>query len=147
MTAETKPALIRTALFAYVTALARDLGFDPDEGGDVAWPDVEFEPNATDDGKFKPYLVVDIVPNRPAWEGVKTGRLDQGLLQILAVYPAGTGSITPALMVGRIMAGFPVSAPIAADDVIVRVARAPFESPPIPVNDRTSYPVTVAWVA
>lgn len=147
MTDETKPALIKLALINYLTELARGLGFDPDEGGDVAWPDIVFEPNRVEGGRIKPYLVVDIVPNGWAWEGVEGGGIYQGLLHILVVYPAGSGIITPAQMVGQMLAAFPVAMPMVANDVVVRVARKPFESQSITVDDRTSYPVTVAWVA
>lgn len=134
-----KPAQIIDALLARLQALT----LDPELP--VAWPDVEFDPETdAPDGKW---LAVSFFPNRPAWEGVSSGKIDQGLLQITLVWPKGEGQIAPLQIIATVMGQFAKSLELVSGTTKVKVSAEPWVSPAITDNDRTSYPITVPWKA
>lgn len=108
----------------------------------IAWPDVAFTPPA--DGK---YLRVDFLPNRPAWEGINAGRLDQGLLQITIIWPRHTGIITSREIAAVIMEHFRKGSKLTGLGVVVRFNREPWAAAPILEDSRTLTPITIPWVA
>lgn len=141
MTLATKAALIQALLFDYVSGVAAGLALP------VAWPEVTFEPEAGDDGQMKPFLRVDLFTNRPAWEGVAAGRLDQGILQLTVVWPAGAGIVQPTIIAGQILSNFPKAMRLSANDVRVKITAEPWIASPITESDRASYPITITWAA
>lgn len=105
----------------------------------MALPDLAFTPPS--DGK---YLVAAVFFNRPAWEGLTTGRLDQGLLQITVVWPKNQGVILPLLMADEIVAAFPKAMRMAEG---LKVSGQPYATSPIYDEGDTRVPVTIPWTA
>jgi hypothetical protein len=128
------PADIATTLLARCSTLAVGSPALP-----IAYPDVPFTP--PDSGK---YLEVSIFYNRPAWEGLKAGRMDQGILQVTVVGPKGQG--IPALMrlASDVMDHFPKALALANG---VRIAGQPYASSPLLDAADSRVPVTIPWVA
>ena len=108
----------------------------------VAMPDVPFTPPA--DGK---YLRVDLFTNAPFWEGLKSGKIDQGLLQVTVVWPRNTGAIAIRRAVADVLAYFPKGLALFAPGTRVRVNKEPWEASPIIEDDKTSIPITISWTA
>jgi hypothetical protein len=128
------PDQIATALLARVATLVTGSPTLP-----VAYPDRPFTPPA--DGK---YLDVAVFFNRPAWEGVASGKVDQGLLQITVVWPRNTGIIKPMEVVSTVMAHFTKGATLTGT---VKVAAEPYSASPIFEGSETRIPVTIPWTA
>lgn len=141
MTTETKPFLIPQALFDHVEGVALALDVT------VSWPEVDFAPRTGDGGQLEPYLKIEHLPNRPFWEGLASGRIDQGLFQIGLVWPPNCGVIKPGIMAGQVMAAFAKHTELLIDDVKVRVSREPWVSAHISVADGVMFPITIPWTA
>lgn len=141
MTAATKLIQIQALLFEFVASLADGLGLD------AAWPEVAYAPAVGAAGQIKPYLKVDLLPNRPAWEGIASGRLDQGILQLTLVWPPGAGLLQPGIYVGQIIANFPKGLRLSAQDVSVKVTAETWAAAPITEPDRAMHPITISWTA
>lgn len=108
----------------------------------VAMPDVAFSPPA--DGC---YLRVDLFSNAPFWEGLTTGRVDQGLLQITVVWPKGKGVIKPRQAAAQVMAHFPKGLKLFGPATRVTVNREPWAASPILEDTETLTPITISWTA
>jgi hypothetical protein len=141
MTIATKLAVIQALFFDYVTSLADGLGID------VAWPEVTFETTTGADGQMTPYLKVDLLPNRPAWEGVASGRLDQGILQLTLNWPPGAGLLKPAIYIGQIIESFPKGFRLTGPGVSVKISAETWAAAPITEPDRAMHPITITWTA
>lgn len=134
-----KPAQIMDALFARVALLETTGPTMP-----IAWPepDEPFVPPA--DGK---YLRVSFFPNRPAWEGISSGKLDQGLLQIDVVWPKNLGLIAPAQVAAQVETHFAKSSAYVSGTTKVTITREPWTAQPISEADKVSLPITISWAA
>jgi hypothetical protein len=108
----------------------------------IAYPDVNFTPPA--DGK---YLRVDLFKNAPFWEGLSTGRIDQGLLQVMVVWPRGEGIIKPAEVAALVLEHWSKGTRMFGSGTGVKVNREPWVASPIPSDHETEMPVTIPWVA
>ncbi len=141
MTATGKPAQIAEALFERVLTLTTTLP--------IIWPEQLDAPNpdtqATGEGQAR--LEVAIFYNRPAWQGVSAGALDQGLLQITVVWPKNRGLIKPMQVVGTVLEHFPTGHPMFSGTTKVRVSGAPWASSPISDLSDVRVPVTIPWTA
>lgn len=104
----------------------------------IAYPDVAFTPPA--DGK---YVEARIFYNRPAYEGLKSGRLDQGLLQITVVWPKDQG-IAPMSDVQAVIDHFPKGLTLTG---AVRVSGQPYATTPLLDGSDTRIPITIPWAA
>lgn len=142
MPATGKPAQVIEALFNHAATLsvgspALPIAFPEQPGG--------FDP-ATDapDGK---YLEVRIFPNRPAWEGVTHGKLDQGLLQVTVVWPKNKGLIEAGEAAGEVMAHFAKDTVLRSGETGVKVSKEPWASPPLSEDHELRVPVTIPWTA
>lgn len=113
----------------------------------VAMPEMTFTPPEDDKGDPAPYLRIDLFPNRPLWEGLASGSIDQGLLQITVVWPRLKGLIAPNRAVAEVLAHFPKGLRLRGSGVTVKINRAPWAASPITEPDKVSVPVTVSWVA
>lgn len=129
---------IQQALFARVATLTTSPPLP------VAWPehDKGFTPPAS--GK---YLRVDFFANRPRWEGMASGRVDQGLLQITVVWPKGKGLDAPAQIADAIIAHFPLAHVMRHGSAAVKVSGQPWVASPLSETDKLSVPVTIPWMA
>jgi hypothetical protein len=128
------PALTASGLLARAATLSVGSPALP-----IAYPDVAFTPPA--DGK---YLEVSIFYNRPAWEGLAAGRMDQGLLQVTVVGPKGQG--IPALMrlASDVIDHFPKGLGLSGG---VKISRQPYAASPLLDDADTRVPVTIGWTA
>ncbi|WGM31498.1 phage tail terminator-like protein [Brevundimonas sp. NIBR11] len=108
----------------------------------IAYPDVAFSPPA--DGK---YLRVELFKNAPFWEGLASGRIDQGLLQIMVVWPRNRGIIKPAEVAALVEEHFKKGTRMTGSGVTVKVNREPYSSSPITSPDKSETPVTIPWIA
>lgn len=111
----------------------------------IAYPDVAFDPKTkAPDGK---YLRVDLFKNAPFWEGLSSGRIDQGLLQIMVVWPRNRGIIKPAEVAALVEEHFKKGTRMTGSGVTVKVNREPYSSSPITSPDKSETPVTIPWIA
>lgn len=108
----------------------------------ISYPDVAFTPPAS--GK---YLDVSLFYNRPAWEGLNDGKIDQGLLQITVVWPEGHGVIKPAQIADAVMAHFPKGLRLYSGSTRVKVSGEPWAASPILDAASTRLPITIPWKA
>jgi hypothetical protein len=106
-----------------------------------AMPDVTFTPEAG-----KPYFRVDHFPNAPFWSGLKTGRIDQGLLQITVVWPKGKGIVQASAAVDAVKAHFPKALLLTEGSARVKLGE-PWHASPLPGDAWTETPVTIPWTA
>lgn len=104
----------------------------------TSYPNQTFSPPQT-----APYLLVEVFPNRPRWEALGPGKLDQGVLQITVVSPKRTGLIPIAEIANTILAHFPKG--LRFDGV--RVAGEPWVAQPLIEASEIRLPVTIPWVA
>lgn len=141
MTATGKPAQIAEALFERVLTLTTTLPIIWPEQLDAPNPDIQ----TTGEGQAR--LEVAVFYNRPAWEGVSSGALDQGLLQITVVWPKNRGVIKPMEVVGTVLEHFPTGHPMFSGTTKVRVSGAPWASSPISETNEVRIPVTIPWTA
>lgn len=104
----------------------------------ISWPEKEF--TTPDDGR---YLEVIIFPNRPSFEGLASGRVDQGLLQISVVWPKGEGVIAAMEIADEVAAQFYMGSRFGR----IKVYRQPWISTPLSEDDRVKIPITIPWVS
>ena len=110
----------------------------------VAFPDVPFDPaQDAPDGR---YFTVDLFSNSPFWEGLTSGRIDQGLMQVTVVWPKGEG-LAARRAAAQVIAHFPKALTLPGAGVRVKVNRETWQASPILDDDSTSIPVTISWTA
>lgn len=129
---------IQQALFDRVASLALNPALP------VAWPEHASGFKAPSTGK---YLRVDFFSNRPRWEGMASGRVDQGLLQITVVWPKAKGLIAPSQIADAIIAHFPLAHVMRHGSASVKVSGQPWAASPISEDKQALVPVTVPWMA
>ncbi len=108
----------------------------------VAMPDVAFTPPTSG-----PYLRVDLFRNAPFWEGLASGRVDQGLLQVTLIWPKGRGLIVQAKAVKQIIDHFTKGLALHGTDTRVKINREPWAASPIMGDVSTETPITISWTA
>lgn len=107
-----------------------------------AMPDVAFSPE-----NGKPYFRVDIFRNAPFWQGLSSGKIDQGLMQITVVWPEGVGIIKASAAADAVMAHFPKGLRLYNGTARVKVSGEPWVSAPLMDAGWTDTPVTIPWTA
>ena len=115
----------------------------------ISYPEVAFTPPMTTETqpKPKPYLQVDWFGNRPAWEGLSSGKLAQGLLQITVVWPRGAGIVAPAEAAQQVIGHFAKGTALFDGSVKVTINQEPWAATPITEDTQLRIPVTVSWNA
>lgn len=113
----------------------------------VAMPDVKFTPPVDVSKNPLPYLRVDLFDNQPAWQGLASGRIDQGLLQIMIVWPKGKGVIAHRRAAKQVMDHFAKGTRLFGPATRVTVNREPVLASPIMGDVSTETPVTIFWTA
>lgn len=108
----------------------------------IAMPDVAFKPETG-----KPYFRVDLFSNAPFWQGLTSGRIDQGLLQITVVWPKGQGVIKAKQAAKAVMNHFPKGLRLYGPGVRVSVSGEPWDATPLPGDTTTETPVTIPFRA
>lgn len=107
-----------------------------------AMPDVSFTPETG-----KPYFRVDLFRNAPFWQGLNTGKIDQGLLQITVVWPEGLGIIKASQAADAVMAHFPKGLKLFNGTACVRISGEPWAAAPLVEAGWTETPVTIPYTA
>lgn len=107
-----------------------------------AMPDVSFTPEAG-----KPYFRADLFRNAPFWQGLNTGKIDQGLMQITVVWPEGKGIIKASAAADAVMAHFPKGLKLFNGTACVRISGEPWASSPLMGDATTETPITIPWKA
>jgi hypothetical protein len=130
-------AQIIDALLAHCTTLSVGSPALP-----IAYPEVSFTPPA--DGK---YLQIDFFANKPAWEGLSSGKLAQGLLQITVIWPRGHGVVAPNQNAQEVMDHFAKGTTLFDGEMKVTVNQEPWAASPITDGTIIRVPVTIPWVA
>ena len=130
------PADIASALLARCATLSVGSPALP-----IAYPEAAETFSPPSDGK---YLEVSYFSNRPAWEGLASGRMDQGLLQVTVVWPKNKGIVAPSRHASEVMAHFPKGLALADG---VRVSGQPYAASPLTDTSDVRIPVTIPWVA
>ena len=136
MSATGKAAQVLDALLARVAALTLSPVLP------VAYPEVAFIPPA--DGK---YLVASFFPNRPMAEGLTSGRVDQGLLQVTVVWPKDQGLLAPSSIAQAVIDHFPNGLALTSGATRVKISGQAWAAAPLTDTDRVSIPVTIPWAA
>lgn len=108
----------------------------------IAMPDVTFTSPA--DGR---YLRIVLFSNAPFWEGLASGRVDQGLLQVTVVWPKGKGLIVQRRAVKQVMDHFSKGLKLFGASTRVTINREPWAASPIKGDVSTETPVTISWTA
>lgn len=111
----------------------------------LAYPDIAFDPavSATD-GK---YLEASFFANRPKWEGVRSGVMDQGLFQVMVHWPRNAGIIAPSEAAELVKAHFAKGTSLTSGSTTVKLTREPWAGSPLIGDHEVMIPVTVAWLA
>lgn len=95
----------------------------------------------------KPYFRVDLFRNAPFWQGLNTGKIDQGLLQITVVWPEGQGIIKATQAADAVMAHFPKGLKLFSGTACVRISGEPWAAAPLMDASWTETPVTIPYTA
>jgi len=120
---------------------------DPVAGGNLAitMPDV-IPPWGAGDAPDR-YLSISLFDNRPAWEAIGPGKLDQGLMQISVVWPRNNGPIEIRTAVQAVLDHFPKALLMRQGTACVKVSGEPWAASALVEESQTMIPVTVPWVA
>lgn len=110
----------------------------------ISYPEMDeaFDPPA--DGK---YLEARFFSNVPAWEGISSGRLDQGLLVVGVVWPKNLGVIAPLEAAEEVRAHFAKGSTLTSGSTSVKLVRDPLIGSPLSEPDKLTIPVTISWTA
>lgn len=136
MTATGKEAQIAEALFTRMAALVLTPTLL------VAYPETAFTPPSS--GK---YLQVSHFTNRPRWEALAAGKLDQGLFQVTVVWPKNAGIFGPLQVVNAVMAHFPKGLILTNGATRVKVSAEPWAASPISEDSESRTPISIPWLA
>lgn len=134
-----KPALVYDALMTRVGTINTG---SPDLP--IAYPESAATFNPPSDGK---YLEVADFTNAPAWQGVSSGRMDQGLLQVTVVWPKGDGLVRPKQIAAMILDHFAAGTQMSSGGYWVKVTQAPYAATAIVETDKVRIPVIIPWRA
>jgi hypothetical protein len=108
----------------------------------ISYPEVPFTPPAS--GK---YLQVDFFANRPAWEGLSSGKQAQGLLQITVIWPRGQGIIQAGQAAQSVMDHFAKGLNLLSGTTKVTINKEPWDASPMTDDAGLRIPITIPWVA
>lgn len=108
----------------------------------VAMPDASFTPPIDNQ-----YLRIDAFFNKPAWEGLADGVVDQGLLQVVVVWPWRRGIIAPRRVADQVADRFPKGLILTGSGVKVTINKTPWAASSILEEPVSMTPVTISWVA
>jgi hypothetical protein len=111
----------------------------------VAYPEPQktFDPPTTEAGRPAPYLRVDLFLNAPLWEGLSEGRIDQGLMQIMVVWPKNQGLPAPLRTAAAVIAHFPKGRLAPG----VKISREAWAASPIIEPSQVLVPIMIPWTA
>lgn len=108
----------------------------------VAFPEVAFTPPTS--GK---YLEVSALPNKPFWEGLSGGSVDQGIYQVTVHWPRGQGLIAPINVAGQVREFFPRGTELFGQGIRIEIYAKPWYSQPISGDADIIVPVSIPYRA
>lgn len=117
----------------------------------VSVPSIAFtppvEPSGPSQGRIKPYLRIDFIPNRTDNLGLAdlASARHQGILQVMAVYPLNIGIIKPTDTAGQVAAHFAKGTILYGHGVKVKVYQKPSVGAAMTETDKISVPVTILY--
>lgn len=128
---------VRRALAARLETLAHSPALP------IAWP----EAGQTFSATSGPYLQVDLFFNRPRWEGLSEGVLDQGLMQVTVVWPKNQGLHGALGAAEAIRAHFAPPRVLRHGGTGVKISGQPWTASPLSEPSEVRVPVTIPWTA
>lgn len=133
--AATVEATIAELLFARLTSLVLSPVLP------VAYPGLAFTPPAG------AYLRADFIPNRTENLGLanEASARHQGILQVMAIYPANGGVIKPTNTAGLVASHFAKGTILYGSGVKLKVYAKPSVGAPMIEPDKVNVPVTVLY--
>jgi hypothetical protein len=137
-----RPAQIADALLTHALLMEAQ---GPKLPVSVPEPAETFVPPVDAFGNALAYLEVTNLPNRDKWQGLRHGRIRQGLFQVTVVWPKNQGSIRPLEAAGLVEAHFAKNTALVSGDAQVRIAKEPWTADAIPGDIDSRYPVTIEW--
>lgn len=113
----------------------------------IAQPGIAFTAPVDGQGKPKPYLRADFIPNRTDNLGLANDAKakHQGLLQVMVVYPSGVGVVKPTDIGGAVQTHFAKGTKLYGSGVKVKVYQKPSVGAPMIETDKIYVPVTILW--
>lgn len=111
----------------------------------IAYPDVAFDPAS--DAPAGKYVEARYFRNAPAWEGVSSGVVDQGLLVVSVVWPKGQGVIAMNAAAQDVADHFPKGLALTSGATRAKISREPVIGSPLTEGDKTIVAVTIPWTA
>lgn len=129
----------------YAALKAKALAVEAALGIPAAIDDASFTPPFVD-GELPPFLRFDFFNNAPFWQGLRSGRVDQGLMQVNVIVSYGFDRQAAYDYTDQVIALYPNAGRFPGARV-VKVQGESWVASPIPEPDRTTYPITVPWVA
>lgn len=112
----------------------------------VPEPAVTFVPPVDGAGNALPYLDVTFLPNAPKWQGLNTGQIRQGMLQVAVVWPKNRGEIAPLQAAGSVEAHFAKNTKLTSGAAKVRIHREPWTAAPFRDDIEVRFPVMIEWI-
>lgn len=106
----------------------------------VASPEVSF--TVPTNGK---YLECTHLPNRPAWEGLSGGAVDQGIFQVTVHWPRGVGEIAPLNIAGKVRDHFARGTNLYSTGLRLNVYAKPWYSQPVPGTTDIQIPCSIPY--
>jgi len=131
-----KLALVADAMLGRLETQAGLLGIP------VAMPNAAFVPDFTVADWF---IEARFFPNSPKAEGITTGLMDHGILQISAVFQRNMGAIVVLEAAEALKTMFPKNLELFNGGFKTTVHRAPYASSPFDRVDQYVVPVIVEW--
>jgi hypothetical protein len=138
----TKRAEILLALFARADTLSVGSPALP-----VTFPEEpsDFDPKTdAPDGRYIEFVAF---LNRPGYEGVTNGVLDQGIAQATVVFPRNAGVVAPTQLADEVAAHFAKNTALFNGSTKVSLDREPTVHTPMPDGSEVRVPVTIPWSA
>lgn len=111
----------------------------------LAMPEVAFYPATQAPGGR--YFAVEFFANRPGWEGVASGVVDQGYLMVTVIWPRGEGAVKPGAAAQAVKAHFPKALVLTSGETKVTIHQAPYATTPLSEAGQVRIPVIIPWRA
>lgn len=110
----------------------------------VSFPEPATPFNKPADGKW---LEFQFFPNDLKWQGLTSGRLDQGLVQLGVCWPKYQGLVAPTEAVGQVKAHFAKNTVLFHNGWKVTLNAEPRQAQQLDQPDGVKIPVIIAWQA
>jgi hypothetical protein len=111
-------------------------------GTDVAWPNVNFEPDGS------PFVRLSVAKNNPVTHHIGGGREPgrMGILLAVVCWPVGQGLIPPSEVANDIRDRFKYNTVIRHDGIVIRIVNEPRVAGDDQGDVYTEIPVVIPWI-